>query len=178
MRKISTKWILAVPLMALLVIGAYSMGLVNSVSVPAKGGIDYGSNVCVDTIRADGTVEHNGCSHNTLNNTGKNVIMGALAMGVLNLPVNITVGNYTQAGVWTPQRLVGFKGVNGTVSRHGTVAGNWSVSTTFTATGTARLNHTRLYASGNDTVFAYNNFTTTVLQANDQLKINWSVYIV
>lgn len=162
----------AIPIVFALVLGAYSLGLTHGASVDQSDTFRYGSRV---RVYANGVKI--GDSHNSLSPGGKNLIMHALATGDNNPPINITVGTVS-GGVWTKASANGFSGTDGTVTKNtNDVNGNWSVYHTFTATGTQTLNSTRLYGSTNGTYFAMNNFTATTLQANDQLTINWTIYV-
>lgn len=183
--------------LALFALCIFSIGLIFSVQsfAPAMGSdisdsdsIKYHSSVCTAVVRADGTYEPNGCSSNTLTTAGKNLIKNALAFGG-------TVGNVTYIGLCNASgpgcnassadntilddeyAAGGLSRGGGNYASQGT--GNWSVYKTFTATANNLLtNKTGLFNnSAADTLFAENTFTLVTLQTNDQLTINWTIWV-
>ena len=172
-------------LMLVLVAGLF-IGI-STIKVPGtKDNVDQGLKytgwVCVAKNDEPAT-----CSHNLITNQGKNAIKNALTNGSTGLAINITVSNMT-AAVATDTALPGYAavcfadsamcGTNGTVGSNG--VGNWSVWKTFTATNAMTYNTTGLditEAAGAATLFAGNTYTAVALQPNDQLSINWTIYV-
>jgi hypothetical protein len=153
--------------------------------------IKYGSSVCTYVTRADGSIEDNGCHHNLLTNAGKNAIRSALtnagtpAFKYIGL-CNASYGgncNGTNAGDTSlynefPAGVTGLNRTNeATYLALGT--GNWSYSRTFVAGADDMVtNKTGIFnATSGDTMLAVNTFTTSTLQTNDQITINWSIWV-
>jgi hypothetical protein len=123
--------------------------------------------------------------HNLLYGTGQNMTRDCLTSGGCGAITNITLCNATAgcgepvAGAgetYTEFGACGLEPVVGTVTDYG-VEGNYTVSTTFTATcDTLTTNLTRLTnASGSN--FAGNSFNLASLDSTDTLVINWSIGI-
>lgn len=136
------------------------------------------------------------CSNN-ITNAGKNAIRDVL--GAFN--PSATPGNFTFIGlgnssvVWTVSdanatldnlyNLTSGAGLNISAGNYAvlTGSGNWTVSRTFTAaTSNMKTNVTILTNSTesgilNYTMFAWRLFSDVTLQANDQLTVNWTVWI-
>src|SRR5207245_1470631 len=120
----------------------------------------YKAIVCEDVTRADGTVEHNGCSHNFFNLAGRNAVEDLLGTGynsasqafnVIHL-CNISTGgganpvscygNGSSTGNGLSNTTGTYVHVGGTQA---TNPGNWSISATFTDnTATQTVNGTLL----------------------------------
>ena len=145
-------------------------------------GLRYNSMVCV--AKND---EKASCGHNTITDVGKNMIRNALTNGSTGFPINITVSNKT-VPVAATTALEGYDavcfldtamcGTNGTISSNG--VGTWTITKTFTAGQINSYNTTGLYGPQfgvGGALFAGNTFTSVSLQANDQLTINWTIYV-
>ena len=158
----------------------------NQLAPSTEQGLNYDSMVCKQIIRADGTIEEAECSHNQLLNAGANITRDCLRTGTCSAITNITLCNST-AGCGTPSAAgtetfsfltacgVGPDQAAGTA---GIIAGigNWTVTKTFTSTcDNIATNVTRI---GNTTIpFAANSFTAVTLQNNDQLVVNWTMFV-
>jgi len=171
-----------------------SVGMINT-NVPtsssnADASINYHSNVCKYVTRANGEVEEIGCNSNVLFDTGAELIeqyMGAGSGGGdaadwIGL-CNATAGCGTPtAGAAEAYNVLdagcldaATNPVVGTYASNGN--GNWSVSKTFTATcDNLETNVTRLYTDDDDE-FAGNSFSLVTLQTDDQLTINWTIWV-
>ena len=185
------KLFLFLPLiLTILVVGvfAFSSQSTPNPSPNSVGGISYGSNVCKQVIRADGTREPVECSHNVLYDTGRNMTRDLLgntggdgteideillcnastADGGCGVPVKDQTENFI---VYSACGLT-----NATGTYNEVLTGNWTISNEFTSTcDNVVVNATRL-ANGS-AYFAGNNFTLVTLQQNDRLLINWTIYI-
>jgi hypothetical protein len=158
-------------------------GNLNTEASDSGATIGYGSSVCV-AKNSEAAV----CSHNNLTDLGRGLIQYLLVtVGPTGAPpYNITLGNGTTT-VYTDTALPGLldggqgmTGGNGTVVSNAAVsAGNWTITKTFTATSNAYVNTTGLYGANatNYIFFAGNNFTGTTMQANDQITVNWTIYV-
>lgn len=151
--------------------------------------INYHSDVCKVITRADGTVEPMECSHNLLTNAGKNAIRSALTSSDGIAFNYIALCNATASGSCTAAdagdtALDNEFAAGGLERAAGTLlslpaAGNWSYSKTFTATADNMVtNSTGIFnGSSGQTLLAENTFTTSTLQTNDQITINWSIWV-
>ncbi len=156
----------------------------SSSSVPIK----YKAQVCVYKTAWLG--DHYGdrevvdCSHNVLYNTGQNMTRDLLGGGG-NFIRNISLCNATALNCTAPVAAgtetfttylgCGLNSTQGTYTPLATVAGNWSVYTTFTATcNNLEMNATRLL-NATGSLFAGNSFAFVTLQTNDQLTVNWTI---
>jgi len=149
--------------------------------------IKYNSNVCSYITRTDGTIEDNGCSHNLLTNFGKNMIRASLTsangvavsyIGLCNATAGCNATNVADGGLYNEFTNSGLNRTNeATLLNLGT--GNWSYSRTFVASADNLVtNKTGIFnASSGDTMLAENTFTTSTLQTNDQITINWSIWV-
>ena len=153
-------------------------------------GIQYHSNVCKSVERADGTIEDVGCNSNVLFTTGAELIEQYMGAGAgagdaadwIGL-CNATAGCGTpSAGAAEAYNVLGAgcldaatNPVVGTYANNGN--GNWSVSKVFVSScDNIETNVTRLYTGDSDE-FAGNSFTLVTLQTNDQLTINWTIWV-
>ncbi len=197
------KYVLALPLIAMVAFGAYTFG--SATVLPgdsAPQGIGYTGMVCPTVVRADGSIEDLGCSHNILFLVGKNFTTSQLfdspsAAGATPVS-NISLGNGTSGvnQIYTAANFGGipdcgldpydgaeFDWINipnataGYIDASGNVSANkkWT-STCSGATGVGeRVNQTLIGLTTN--AFALNAFTDVYLQANDQLNVTWYVWI-
>lgn len=176
-------------LLSAILLFTVASSIMNNNSLPSStvsDGIQYHSNVCTYVTRADGTVEPNGCSHNTLYNNGKEMIEGYLGAGQSGAILNISLCNATGTpGCATPVAAMteafnnftncGLNAQNGVYGSLGT--GNWSVAKTFTATCDNVLTNSTRLMNSTGSPFAGNTFTLVTLQTNDQLTINWTIWV-
>jgi len=163
-------------LAAVTVIGG--MHLLPQVGVPdadTADTIQYHANVCA--YLNDNLIE---CKHNTLTTTGKNYIKTSLGMGTVNNISTLVLGNTTAPAVGDTV-LAGNYSVGGLDPAQGAYNsngnGNWSIAHTWTATGNGyAVNTTGLYKTSGD-MFAGTSFTVTTLNVDDQLKINYTIWV-
>jgi hypothetical protein len=164
--------------------------------------LNYGSNVCVDVERADGTKERIGCKSNVVTNDGLNHIRKQLGQGQASTAfVNIGLCNATTPpsapspgcgpaaatndeldNEWATSDGSGLGRAAGTWGQNGAQVGNWSVWNTFTSSYDNRVtNKTGIWNSStsteNHTLLAENTFTAVTLQTNDQLTVNWTIWV-
>jgi hypothetical protein len=124
------------------------------------------------------------CKHNTVTNQGKDYIKLALGTGVNESIFTLALGNSTvpaaaSTALGSEWVSCGLDKKNGTYLSNGASNGNWSTYYTWTSTcDNAVINTTGLYkvntASG---LFAGLSFTSTTLQTNDQVMVNYTVSI-
>lgn len=155
----------------------------------------YHSNVCIGYNKflgynQDGSLryasnEEIDCSHNVLFKNGQNMTRNLLGIGgnsILNISlanasadVDTPSANATEA--YTPYAGCGLLSTAGTYGTNPVSPGNWSVFATFTSTcNNVVTNVTRLLnASGSN--FAGNAFNFVNLSNNDQLTVNWTIFI-
>lgn len=177
------KNILFTGLFLFVIAGIFALSIsMNSPSDDISDSITYHSNVCV---YKNGELIQ--CSHNLLYDTGKNAIRSVLGTAGNPGPwLNISLCNATNmtgcavpvAGGTENYEQINTCGLN---AQSGTYAadatGNWSVSKTFTAScNNLNINSTRLMNTTGG-LFAGNSFTTTTLQTNDQITVNWSISV-
>jgi hypothetical protein len=160
-------------------------------STNSNSGVHYNSLVCTWVQRADGTIQDNGCSHNTLTTAGQNAIRDAVASGstaafnYIGL-CNASFGgncNATNSGDGSlyneyPNDATGLNRSNAATKLYlGT--GNWSYSRTFVANAAGMVtNKTGIFnATTGTTMLAVNTFTTSTLQTSDQITVNWSIWV-
>lgn len=154
--------------------------------------INYHSQVCKQITRADGTIEEPECSHNVLYTDGANYIRKMLTLGSASAADNITNISLCNAvgtgGCTTPVAAdvaigSGYNELTGGLApKIGTVLntgnGNWSVSATFTSTAdNVQTNVTRITNGTITYPFAGNSFTLATLQTNDQITVNWTIWV-
>jgi len=146
--------------------------------------INYHSSVCKQVLRSNGMLEEAECGSNVLYNTGAEMIENLLGDGTTGAVLNISLGN-ASADAGDPQADAsedftvyaagGLSSIEGTKSSNGN--GNWTVTKTFTATADNLLTNVTRLTNLTGTNFAGNNFTLVTLQTNDQLTINWTVWV-
>jgi len=185
------KKILLIPILSVLVLSAFIIGLnINQpeVSVNNPNSIEYGSLVCNQVIRADGTAEDVECSHNTLFNTGAEYVETQLKTGSADAVDWISLCNASAnaGGCGTPQAdsseawleisACGLTQVAGSTMNNGN--GNWSVSNTFTSTCDNVMTNVTHLENDADLEFAGNSFTLATLQTDDTILINWTIWVV
>ena len=154
---------------------------------PAETGIQYHASVLAthyDASTGETIVVAKGS--NVLYNTGKNMTRSMLNGGggaILNISLcNATAGcgavTEAKAEAYNEITLCGLKSVAGTYKTHDGIAdGNWSVGNVFTSTcDSVVINVTRIEnATGHD--FAGRNLSTVNLDTNDQLTVNWTIWV-
>ena len=185
--KNGNKLIIASALLIIAVLAASA--LQSSPSSISDADLSYHSRVCVmKTFAADGHSEIIQCDHNVLTNAGKNLTRDCLgiggAAGCGTSAQYIAIENGTAPGATDTTlnlelSICGFTRAAGTYALYPATAGNWSQAKTFTSTCDAvTVNTTGLFnASSSGVEFAGNTFTSTTLQTNDQLTVNWTVFI-
>ena len=137
----------------------------------------YHSRVCVSV---NGNLI--GCNHNTVVNTGLNMIKTSLKDGTTNQLNKLALGNGT-APTTSDTALPTLITTNGLAmatidGSEDNGVGNWSVWKTWTATGTQEVKTAGLYKSDGSTFFGGSAFTTaTTLQANDQITVNYTIWV-
>ena len=164
--------------------------------VSFKSPVNYHSDVCVYTTgnfegrktpAFSGIFELVNCDSNVLFNTGKDLIEDYLgdSGGTGDEVDQIELCNATGSACETPTADGtaafspfidgGLQKATGTYADLGT--GNWSIQHTFTATAdNLKTNVTRIGNTAG-TLFAANEFTSVTLQTNDQLTINWTIWV-
>lgn len=145
--------------------------------------IKYNSNVCVyknNELLGE-------CYSNLVTTAGLNAIKDGLGQGSLPAAYDYVALCNATAGCTDPAAgdtaldneyaAGGLSRAQGTYSSNGN--GNWTISKTFTATADSLVtNMTGLFnASSSGTMLAENNFTSVTLQTNDQLTINWTIWV-
>ncbi len=172
---------IALVFLLVMVIGAIQYSQPN---IEPEATIAYGSNVCVTHSRGD-KILMNECDSNLLYNNGKDIIKAILGTGAnMGAIANISLCN-ASASCGTPV-AAGSEGFTaytncGLPSKIGTYGslntGNWSMYNTFTSTcDNVNSTSTRL-TNVTGGIFAGNTFTLVTLQTNDQLTINWTIWV-
>ena len=138
-------------------------------------GINYGSNVCV--YKNDELI---GCQHNTVTTQGLNMVKSALGQGTIQLIANLTVGNTTAPAAGDtalPGAYVnhGLEGTTGTYNSNGN--GNWSIAHTWTCSAGPTVVNTTGLCNATNGLFAGTSFTATTLQTDDQIKVNYTIFV-
>jgi hypothetical protein len=148
--------------------------------------INYHSDVCVIVDKASGEEQTVECLNNPnfFTPEGKNAVMDKVGVGSSSTA-------FSQIALCNISTATGGAGVNqcyvagGLTNATGTFLkvsnpGNWSISSTFTATGDGlTVNGTGLL-NGSTTgavFFANNSFTQVTLNTNDQITIRWNISI-
>jgi len=178
------KFILPVFALVLLVsVLAFSMN--SNQSTDDSISITYHSNVCKQVTRADGTIEEPDCGHNLLYTSGKELIetylgdTGGSSDEVDQISLcDAAVGCETPVvGASETFSVLADRGLEETTGTYASVGdGNWTISNTFTATGSVSTNVTRLQNTAG-TNFAGNEFTLVSLESGDQLSITWNIWV-
>ena len=159
----------------------------------ASSVISYEASVCTTHTR-DGVELMSECSHNLFTDSGRNA-----TRDILGTSVNLSAFNYIAlcnmtASAESPPCLEprvndtelegeysagGLSRALSTYTELSATAGNWTISTTFTATADdLTTNTTGLFNdSALGILFAENTFTTVTLQTDDQLTINWTIQV-
>lgn len=148
-------------------------------------GAIYEAYVCVEHARG-GDVLMSECSHNLLTDVGAELIEQVLGQGATTAAFDyIGLCNAT-AGCTAPAAgdtaLDNELAAGGMTRAQGAYVdmdtGYYSIWKTFTATAAIETNVTGLFnASSSGGMLAINNFTLASLQADDTLKINWTINI-
>lgn len=167
----------------------FSTSAVPALSSSTDEGLKYNSWVCTYVTRADGSIEDNGCSHNLLTNAGKNAIRDAVAtgstaafqyIGLCNATAGCNATNAADGSLYNefPNGATGLNRSNAATKLY-TGTGNWSYSRTFVAGADNMVtNKTGIFnATTGATMLAVNTFTTSTLQTNDQITVNWTIWV-
>ena len=138
-------------------------------------GVHYKATVCV--YKNDELIS---CQYNLLTNGGKDMIRDALQGTSTNIN-QISLGNGaapTASSTSLPSEYTDCGLAKATASTQNLANnGNWSVYYTFTSTCDSKVvNTTGLYKNGGN-LFAGTSFTSTTLQTDDQIKINWTISV-
>ena len=156
----------------------------------SQDALKYNSNVCIYVTRIDGIVEDLGCSHNLLTTAGKNGIRTSLTGIAGESYEHIGLCNSSYGGSCTTPALTDttlgneYNDASG-LNRTGPTTylalgiGNWSYSRTFVALADGMsTNLTGIFDNTvGGTMLAVNTFTTSTLQTNDQITVNWSIWV-
>jgi len=179
------KYEFLIPLFAILLfcsVFAIASFNINSTRVSSGDSITYHSNVCV--YKNGELVD---CSHNLLYNTGKNLIrtyLGDTGGGTDEIDQiemcdsSIGCGD-PQADASETYNAYATCGLSQITGDYNALeeAGNWTISTTFTSTcDNTKTNMTRLKNTAG-TNFAGVRFTDVILQTDDQLLVNWTLWV-
>ena len=186
-KKQIVKYILSITIIATVLVGLSGINLTTNTVTSSVSGISYNSAVCKVVTRADGKVEDLGCSHNLFSNQGKNITRDLIG-SYTGLAAVTVIGLGNTSGATTAGTNLGglisdcdLQAQVGTYSLTDSSVGNWTIQKQFTS-GCSGLvvNSTALYnatAAGTGNYFAANNFTSTTLQANDQITITWYIWV-
>jgi len=175
----------SVLLIVTLSVFAFSVGTAPATTV--ETGVQYHARVLathLDSSTGETTAVADGS--NVLYATGKNMTRDLLFSTTGYAITNISLCNATagcgavteaKAEAYNEITPCGLHSVIGDVKTGGTIDGNWSVGTVFTSTcDSVVVNVTRIEnATGID--FAGRNLSTVNLDTNDQLTVNWTIYI-
>jgi len=162
----------SVLVLAMFVVGLNIGNVGNS---EASDSLDYGSNVCVYKNN-----ELIGCQHNTVVNGGFDMVKNSLGEGGTNGITDLALGkgevpSGSDTALDQIYSTAGLSKTGGAYNSNG--VGNWSIAHTWTCTSDAQtVNTTALYKSGG-ALFAGTSFTSTTLQTDDQLKINYTLWV-
>ena len=149
---------------------------------PIQNSISYNSQVCIS--KNNNLIE---CSSNVLTTAGANVIRDTLGegtsfgafdyVGLCNATAGCVAAAAGSTTLENEYALGGLERSQGSYVSNGN--GNWSVGETFTATADNLLtNKTGIFnQSSGGTLLAENTFTLVTLQTNDQLTINWTIWV-
>lgn len=189
------KHLLLIPAFALLILGVFVLASINNDSVPPTNvgeSVEYHANVCVSTtgdfegretpLGEYALVE---CSSNVLYTTGKELIEQSIGneatadacdwIELCDADVGCGTPEAGSGEAYTAITDRGLAKAVGTYSSNGD--GNWTISKTFTASGsTVNTNVTHLI-NGADAEFAGNSFTLVSLEPSDTLLLNWTVWV-
>lgn len=179
---------LFVLVLSLFLLSSFNLNVVPSQDEESSATLQYNSLVCPTVTRIDGTIEKLPCSHNVLYNTGMNHTMKALFWNLTSDTVStIELCNSSYAGSRCDTPVVAgteayFAYVDsGLAKKNGSIMylnnGNTSIYTTFTATADAKTTNVTRLTSWSGVNFSGNSFTPVTLQTNDQLTLNWSIWI-
>lgn len=147
-------------------------------------GINYESQVCI--FKNDELIQ---CNHNVLFNNGAEAIEQDLGNGVINGPFkNISLCNSTTAagvncGTVTAGQTEAYNlfSAGGLIQGAGTYFsngnGNWTISKTFTATANSLTTNVTKLSNITGYNLSGNSFTAVSLNIDDQITINWTIWI-
>ena len=166
---------------------------VNNVDDSNSQEISYGSEVCFFTTgdfegRNNepniGVWEEVECDSNVLYDTGAEAIENLLSVGLNSKYTNITLCNASAtcgspsasaSEGWTEYVNSGLKGTEGSKTDNGN--GNWTISNTYTASADNLLTNVTRIGNTTGGYLAGNSFTLVTLQTNDQLTVNWTIWV-
>lgn len=149
--------------------------------------IDYRSSVCT-SVERDGEIISKECSPNLITNDGKDAVRDILGQGsstaafdyIALCNADTGCGAADAASSTLENEYTGGTGLGraqGTFTSLGT--GNWSIVKTFKATADNQLtNKTGLFnATSDGTLLAENTFSLVTLQTDDEVTINWTIWV-
>ena len=146
-------------------------------------GINYESEVCV--FKNNELVQ---CDHNVLYTDGGEAIKEAIGNGVANGAFqNISLCNSSTAGVGCGGVTAGQSeaynlfSAGGLTQSQGTYFsngnGNWTISKTFTATASSLTTNVTKLSNVTGSNLSGNSFTAVTLNTDDQITINWTIWV-
>jgi len=181
---------ITIPILAVLLLGVFAVGLAVNPTITNSVGdeISYGSMVCKQVTRADGTIEPKECEHNVLYDTGKEAIEDYLMEGTgggdafdwIELgDANLVIGDPSagKAEDYTAHAADGLSTAAGTTGTNA-ASGNWTIYHEFTSTGDAQVTNVSRLQNGAGVDLAGNKFTLVTLQTGDKLNVTWDVWVV
>jgi hypothetical protein len=139
--------------------------------------LGYNSDVCV---YKNGDLV--GCDHNVITNNGKDLVKFSLGRGDRPIVNHLAIGNTSAPAAGSTSHpgilsVCGMTSADGTYWSEGT--GNWTIGYTWTSScNSLNVNTTGLYNDTSaGTYFAGTTFTSTTLNNNDQLTVNYTIWI-
>ena len=175
---------LGISIAVVAVLSVYLININEQTKESSVGSTEMKYNAIVDVYKNGVLVSR---SHNVLYDLGRNFTRDILGSGSLQGPFqNVSLCNASTVCA-TPVALAteaftgytncGLSSQAGTYAALGGVAGNWTITKTFTSTcDSVNTTVTRL-TNQTGGIFAGNSFTLVTLQTNDQLTINWTLMI-
>ena len=170
---------------SVLVLAMFVVGMnIGSVGTSeASDSLEYGSLVCPSVMRAgsDEWIDYD-CVENTVTTNGKNYVKTSMGEGTVNKIDVLALGNTTApaAGETAIPGLWASCGLTKATAAYNTNGdGNWSQAYTWTSScDGAVVNTTALYKDATvEGMFAGTTFTATTLQDQDQLKVNYTLWV-
>ena len=179
---------LAIPIVALVVMGLAFLSTPLTVPVNNNEGLKYTGYVCV--YKNDQLVE---CKHNLITSWGKDAIENVMANGVFLNITNISIANSTAVGGQVVADTILQGQYNASTSPACGMApttnvlywsagiGAWNISYQWTsACDLVTVNATGLSNGTNgaaNQLFAETTFTSVTLQTNDRLNVTWGLQV-